>query len=215
MLCADQEINMLKHASVFISLILAGLYALGLTFHQGFLRELGLQETQFALSVDRTFFEGFMAAAQMGVKGILYLIGSAAGVLIIAELGVLALDWINKTDLKQKLFKKPNKTSTSQEQNSFADFSLKAFSYILVALILCSFLLLVLILSDKSGMEWALKFKENAMSDKYKVNSIKLYKDKESMKGYLIICNNLQCAYLVNGSTIVFNNRDIEWVKSE
>lgn len=216
--CADQEINMLRYSSVFISLILAGLYALGLTFQVGFMREIGLEETQFVLSVDRIFFQGFVSAAQMGSKGFLYLIGSAASVVIIADLGVLALDWINKTDLRQKLqkiFKKSNKDSILQAKNSFADFALKAFSYSVVAFILYFILLFALTLSDKSGMEWALKFKENARSNKYIVKSIKLHNDTESMKGYSIICNNLQCAYLVNGSAIVLNNRDIEWVKSE
>lgn len=210
-----QETKILKHASVFISLILAGLYALGITLHQGFLSNLGLEETQFPLSVDRTFFQGFMAATQMGAKGFLYLIGSAGAVLISAEIGVFVSSWINNTDIQKRLNEIFGNNSTSQEVNSFTEFSLKALSYSILAFVMYALMLFALSFSYKSGVELSNKFKKNALKNEYIEKTIKFHKDPNVIKGYSIICNDKQCAYLVNGNALVLNNRDIQWVKSE
>lgn len=59
---------------------------LGITQHQGYLAELGLQETQFPLSPDRVFFQGFLSLAQMNAEAVNYQAIAAA---VCATLSVL------------------------------------------------------------------------------------------------------------------------------
>jgi hypothetical protein len=201
---------MLKHASILISLALAGLYALGLTFHQGFLRELGIEETQFILALDRVFFQGFVSTMNMGSKGLVYLFLSAGGVVLVAEVGVLVGSWINRTDLYSKvrsIFVSQNNKQSSE--SSFGNFSAKAFAYLGLALFLFMLLLAALLLSDRSGGEYAKRFIANTTNGVLHKKLIELKSNEKSYKGYSIICSTLQCAYYIEGKAVVLNNRDI------
>ncbi len=91
---------MLKHASIVISILLASLYSIGLTFHQGYLRTLGIEETQFQLSLDGLFFQGFFATTDLSTGAIVWLVMAASGVVIVANLGMLMIEVINKLNLK-------------------------------------------------------------------------------------------------------------------
>ena len=157
---------MLKHAPVAISIILAALYALGLSFHQGYLRTLGIEETQFQLSIDRIFFQGFFATADLGTGAIIWLIMAASGVVIVANLGVLFIEIINKLELKTYI---PTWLFSKDENNlnhPFTEFSLKIFLYVVVLFGIYIGSLLVLIASDNSGTAHAEKFIENTKEGK-------------------------------------------------
>jgi len=78
---------MFKQASVIITLVTATLYTLGLTFYQGYLFELGVEETLFPLTVDRTLFQGFVSITTMGAKALAYLYLTALSVTIVAMVG--------------------------------------------------------------------------------------------------------------------------------
>jgi hypothetical protein len=200
---------MLKHASVIISLLLAGLYALGLTFQQGYLRELGLEETQFALSIDRTFFQGFVSAIDMGSKGLGYLFLSAAGIVLIAELGVFIGDWINRTDIYLKIKSAFMGNNSQVAESAFGKLSVKLFAYIGLAIVLYVLLLVALIMSGRSGEEYAKSFIKRTSKGVLHKQSIMLKSEEKPIVGYSIICSTLQCAYYVEGRTMVLNHRDI------
>lgn len=205
--------KMLKHASVAISIILASLYALGLSFHQGYLRTLGIEETQFQLSVDRIFFQGFFATADLSSSAIFWLIMAASGVVIVANLGILFLEIVNKLELKKYI---PAWLFSKDENNPnhpFTEFSLKMFLYVVVLFGIYIGILLILIASDKSGTSHAEKFIENIKDDKATLKKITL-NNMETYEGYSIICNTSQCAYFFKGKVSVFKNRDVYLIES-
>ena len=207
---------MLKHASVFISLTLAGLYIFGLTFQQGFLGEMGLDETQFQLSPDRIFFQGFLAAARMGTKNLVYLFFSAFSIVFIAEFTILASNWINKTSLNDKFSKFMSKDNQPRKEGSFSEFSHKAFAYVCLASILYLLLILSIITSSSSGKEFATTVKSKIDNGDYTKKEIMLYNEEKALEGFTIICSDTQCGYwLSSGSSIVLNNRAIKWIKSK
>lgn len=200
---------MLKHASVIISLLLAGLYALGLTFQQGYLRELGIEETQFTLSIDRIFFQGFASAVDMGSKGLGYLFLSAAGIVLVAELGVFIGDWINRTDVYLKIKSAFMDNNSQVSESAFGKLSVKLFAYISLAVFLYALLLAALLMSDRSGVEYAKSFIQRASKGILHKQSIMLKNEEKPIEGFSIICSTLQCAYYVEGRTMVLNHRDI------
>jgi hypothetical protein len=204
---------MLKHASIIISLSLAGLYALGITFHQGFLRELGVEETQFVLTVDRVFFQGFISSMDMGIKGLFYLFMSAAGVVLVSEVGRSLGGWIYKTDLYSLLegiFE--SQQGSQHSDNTFVNFAFKIFAYICLAILMCVLLLAALTMSDKSGEEYAKKYIANASKGLLHKKLIELKGEDIVYEGYSIICSPQQCAYFVDSKSVVLNNRDVSKV---
>ena len=62
--------NEIKNLSLILALLTSSLYVYGLTFHQGFLRFWGIEETMFALSLERTLFQGFVASSYFATKTI-------------------------------------------------------------------------------------------------------------------------------------------------
>lgn len=69
----------------------ACLYSYGLTYHQGYLSAWGLEEGLFPLSVDRTVFQGFVAASHLGAVTLLPLLAAALVLLLAALLGAWGL----------------------------------------------------------------------------------------------------------------------------
>lgn len=90
---------MLKHASVVISFTLAVLYALGLTLHQGFLSELGIEETQFTQTPDRVFFQGFVAYARFSAEAFKFQFAAALTLCGLSILMLILGKFIGEIDL--------------------------------------------------------------------------------------------------------------------
>ena len=205
---------MLKYGSLVISITLAVLYCLGISFYQGFIGSFGIDETQFQLSVDRLFFQGFVALADMSTSGFIWLVAAASGVVIVAQLVTLAAVFISRYDFSRIL---PLWLTESQgnkpEDHPFVEFSLKMFSYVILMFVSFLAILLVLIASDKSGKSYAEKYKEAAASHPKLIVTIQT--KGEQYKGRSITCSETQCAYWLKDHSIVLNKRDIKIVSSK
>lgn len=114
---------MLSHASVLISILLAILYAFGLVLHQGYLLEMGLEETRFELSLHRTFFQGFVAMADWGVKSFGALLGIAFAFPLMLIWDMLANALSSK--VKKLLQKKHESRASERVTPESSDDSLK------------------------------------------------------------------------------------------
>ncbi|GAB5391150.1 MAG: hypothetical protein Altm1KO_06680 [Alteromonas macleodii] len=79
---------MLKHASIIISLVLASFYGLGLSYHMSYLYELGIEESQFQLTLDRIFFQGFMSTMEFSSKGVIWFLLASLSIAGIASIAV-------------------------------------------------------------------------------------------------------------------------------
>lgn len=74
-----RNLYMLQTVLTVLPIVTAGLYLLGLTYHQGFLEGFNIEESLFPLSLDRTLFQGFVAFMTLSAKPLYYsLIAGAA-----------------------------------------------------------------------------------------------------------------------------------------
>ena len=204
---------MLKHAAVFITLATAGLYTLGLAFHLGFLAELGIEETLFPLSLDRTLFQGFVSFTHMGVKAIVLLLVAAEGIVLVGLAANLVISLAKKSDwLENKtatLIERKNESSRPP-RSGFVQFAHKMLVYSSVLFIVFMGTLVVVFLSDIAGRESALKLKENVRNGLLKTTSIALKEGNKELKGVSIVCNQNQCAYYVGSQVVIVNLSDIK-----
>jgi len=205
---------MLKHASVVISIILAALYSIGLSFHQGYLRTLGIEETQFQLSIDRLFFQGFFATADLSTGAVVWLVMAASGVVIVVNVGVLLIEIVNKLEVKKYI---PSQLFSKNENNTnhpFFEFYFRMFLYIIVLFGVYLGILLVLIASDNSGTSYAEKFIERTENGDVKMKIVQFKNNSDDYTGFSVICNDTQCSYFKGGQSTVINNRDVLMVTS-
>lgn len=204
---------MTKHLSILISFSLAILYVLGLTLQQSYLGELGVPESQFALPVDRIFFQGFFLLIHMGGKELIKIFLIATGVLLLAQLFVLATHLIGEAKVKKvvSIFK----TDDKQEKDSFLDFSYKVFLSVMLLLATYLAVLLLLISIEHVGSELGKTFIQNTQEKKAKEKEIKIKGRPAHLSGYTIICNTGQCAYYIDGKTLILSHQDIDWVKTK
>lgn len=207
--------NILKHASILITLSIAGLYILGTTFYDGYLNELGLEPTQFPLSVDQISFYGFSAIAYMGIKGFFYFFFSFAAFYFIVEFTFFLMYKFKKSTVTEN-----NALSLKKESNKkFKPHPLSNFLWNIFRLLILFFsfllvLLFILDLSQKYGREFALNFKSKLVSNEYPKKKLKLRQSSEMMTAYSVLCSNSQCAYFIDGLIIIYNKSDIEWEKT-
>lgn len=234
---------MLNHAPVIISISLAVLYAFGLAQHQGFLMELGLEETQFELPLHRTFFQGFVVLADWGVKGFGVLIGIALAGPMVVGWGKFAhfisgriKEYLQRRQRRSeparpagsRSRKSASKTSTpsnnsdsekDEEENQpqlkqWQTWALNAFHYIMLALGLFVIAIGALRFAAITGSEAAARIKANAGSGVLQLKEVKIKNRPNCLYGYSVVCSSSVCGYWVDSNAIVVPTSDIEWVRS-
>jgi len=210
---------MLKHASVIISMITATLYTLGLTFHQGYLREFGINDSMFSLSIDQTLFQGFVSLSTMGASAVVWFFVAAEGVLVTALIGEYIINRVNKikqviTSNSESDKSEPNINEDRYDINKFSGFSYRMLMLAAALLVLFIGIIFALIASDKSGKEAALKFKEKATSGKLFKSTILLKEGNKSVDGYIITSSQNQVAYFSENETAILNTSDISNIRS-
>lgn len=169
---------------------------------------------QFQLSIDRLFFQGFFATADLSTGAVVWLVMAASGVVIVANLGVLLIEIVNKLELKKYI---PPQLFSKNENNTnhpFFEFSFRMFLYIIVLFGVYLGILLVLIASDNSGTSHAEKFIERTENGDVKMKTVQFKNNADDYTGYSVICNDTQCSYFKGGQSTVINNRDVLMVTS-
>lgn len=205
---------MLKHASVVISFALAVFYALGITQHQGFLSELGLRETQFPLSPDRIFFQGFFSLAIMNAEAMNYQAIAAAACAGLAVLLFMFGGFLFKSGPKKPTAKDIINSAEPPKHHQAADFLLRIAMIIVWAFIIFVAIVVVLRVSEASGEKSATNFRDRTLFGQEELREIKLRKNAVCLHGFPIICNSSQCAYLIGGESTVISHSEVEWVQS-
>ncbi|MCZ8529133.1 hypothetical protein [Alteromonas sp. PRIM-21] len=204
---------MLKHASIIISLILACFYGLGLSYHMSYLYELGIEESQFQLTLDRIFFQGFMSTMEFSSKGIIWFLVASVS---IAAITTVAVEISKAVQKKPSFFSEFVKKTDQKKDSKTTGFH--ALSETMVGISFGGFtlfvlVLLVLISSGNSGEAYAKKLKQNFVSGKIKKVEVKLKDEEKTIYGNAVICSETQCAYWTSDGSVVLNKRDIDWVK--
>lgn len=218
--------SILNHASLFISLVLATFYGIGLMYHQSFLMAFGIEETQFPLSIDRIFYQGFFAFAELTAPNVVFVVFCASGVLITAYLAILVAEVARRVNvvkpilskLQNAFTKETNKVELSPAFERFAEFSTKVFWYICAGVLAYLSVLLVLIAAEHAGKANAKRYKDKITNNQIAMDTLLVEVSKgefETFEGYSIVCNSSQCAYFDGVSSSVFNNSAVKSLRSK
>lgn len=218
--------SILNHASVFISLVLASFYGIGLMYHQSFLMAFGIEETQFPLSIDRIFYQGFFAFAELTAPNVVFVVFCASGVLITAYLALLVVEVAKRVNVVKPILSKlqkaftqePNKVELSPVLEGFTEFSTKVFWYICAGVLSYLSVLLVLIAAEHAGKANAQRYKDKITNNEVAIDTLLVEVSKsefETFRGYSIVCNSSQCAYFDGVTSSVFNNSAVKSLRSK
>lgn len=218
--------RLLDHAPVLISLVLASFYGIGLMYHQSFLRAFGIEETQFPLSIDRTFYQGFFALAELTAPNIMFVILCAAGVVLTVYFATLFLVVAKRVNVAKSLLTKVRDLFSSNSEKvefhpaieKFTEFSTKVFWYVSAAVLSYLSVLLVLIAAEHAGKANAQRYKDKIANNEIAEDTLLVETSKgqlETYKGYSIVCNTSQCAYFDGNTTSVFNDSLVKTLNSK
>lgn len=235
---------MLNHAPLFISVSLAVLYAFGLAAHQGFLDALGLEETQFELSLHRTFYQGFVVMADWGAKGFgMLTVAALAGPTVLAAsmLAHTAWNWLekflprtwrsrerpdevsasaaSKTSDKASVPSKwqevdRRRSGTQPDWEKWTVLTGKSFNLSGGAVFLFLIFMFAMYSATMKGLENGKKFKDDAGLGLRALSEIKVKKKTDCVYGHPIVCTTSACGYWVDSTAIVLATADMEWVKT-
>lgn len=202
----EERRERLTHLAALLPLVTAGFYLFGISYHQGYLSELGIEETLFPLTIDRTLFEGFIAAFTMGMPGLLFALLAAETIFVVSEMLVLfsSLRFVQeKVSAIRRVFNVSKKDDAPKERlHSFSDFSLRMLVILAMVSITLGGVMLLAYLSDKSGRKVADRFKEKYSQNAYSPKTINFNSGGNPVVGILIECNASYCAYWSNGKAI-------------
>jgi phage shock protein PspC (stress-responsive transcriptional regulator) len=217
--------SLLNNASVIISLTLASFYGLGLMYHLRFLKAFGIEETQFPLSIDRIFYQGFFAFAELTARSLSFIVLCASGVVITAYIAIVVAGLAKHfnilksviTLLQNFLSNKPKPLNLPTALISFTEFSSKVFLYVCAGVSLYLGIILILTAAEYAGDANAQLYKDKIKNGEVALDSlmIEAYKGKlEKYEGYSIICNSQQCAYFDGKESSVFNHSAVKSLTS-
>jgi hypothetical protein len=205
-----------KYTTIFITIITAALYALGLTFYQGYLGELGIEESLFPMAVDRTLFHGLIATTKMSFKAILWFLLAAEGVVLVAAISSFIFKIARKL-ISPKIQLTPAASVATlgvEDNDNFLTFSYKVFAIAVATLLVYVGVLLILMAAGRAGKETAISFKENIESENGRRVSIIFKDDRPPMQASPVICNQYQCSYYGEVGSFIVNLSEIKAIQS-
>lgn len=208
---------MIRIVLTILPIITAGLYLIGLAFHQGYLEAFGIEETLFPLSVDRTLFQGLAALLTLGANAIIYSL-LAVMVLFISAVTVAVLssnemirNWTNLSVNKFKP-KMQVKSTIPTWASELIETTANMLVYIGIVFFLYAALLLVAIFATLSGKEQSIQFIKKTADLKSGYVTLHIENSTDTLIGKSIICGSPYCAYWVDNEVVLLKNDSISKV---
>ncbi len=194
----------------------AGLYLMGATYHQGYLDAFGVDDSLFPLASDKALLSGFIALITFGLMPMLYtILASLALAFTVIVAAVLSSHprvkhW--QSIVITKLSKWRVKNTPSDAMNDLADKSATIYGYSVGAFLVVISLLVVAVLSGKSGREQAVK--EIRSFNDQAGNYAILYSPllPAPTRTRQIICSQSHCAFWLGSESLVLRHESIERV---
>lgn len=208
-----QKPFLLEHSAVLITLILGLLYAIGSASQGGFLHALGIEATRFQFSFNWYVYQGFYIGSLLYSKAAVWLL-----LIIPLVLGFLiGWQWIAQRCwpwLTERFeLNRARQDNANIEQRS----SLVAYMFYTIVLGFYGFVFLMLLLwmSEQAGKARAMEVLDaiEAGDRPLKVMVVKGKGQSDKVEGYSLHCSSTQCAYLVKGKVIIYNNEGIEKIE--
>lgn len=203
----------IKNMSLILAFVTASLYVYGLTFHQGYLKYWGLEESLFLPSFEQALFHGFLASSYLGAKTLVPFLGvSVALFAAIAFFAWLAKVLREKAWYQNRFGEKVTKTKNGEWPNYIQWAALLvAFAY--WALTSFFFLMVMLAIAGKMGGTIAAdQHDQFNRSTEAEVN-VHLSSGDE-FKGFTITCSSEHCAFLVNNTVKMYPLSSISLIES-
>lgn len=177
---------------VFLPIFSAGLYFLGVAYWQGFLRELGIPERLFPLTVDRAIFEGMIPSITWGVKGGLYGVVAAEILFIAAAI----VSFISSREFSRSLLTRlhKNKMKTT-EPSSLEKLSVRVLVLTMSVAVGFIGLLAGAHFADVTGRESAERLIKNLKGSEAGEWELSLSLGDVASPAMLITCSKNFCAY--------------------
>lgn len=197
-----------KHLGVLITLLSAILYFLGLTYYQSFLLELGVEETQFPLSIDRILFQGFVSSIHLGVESLAYFLIIVLGVVSVVFLCVLFLEFVKEFAPIKKLSNKLKGLKSDEvKPDKLVDFAVNIFEFSIYIVIALLVILFVALASQYVGGKAGQVFISQCLSGDLRKHKVRVAENQENILACPIVCNSSECAYLEGKVTKVIGKR--------
>ncbi len=206
----------------------ASLYVFGACFYRGFMRTLGLEETQFPITVDRTLFHGFfvlldLSSAQIGyfvlASGIITFVAFLIIILSTSSIVSTSGNWLTKklgrssfgNWFSKKLGRNKNSPMESpREIADFADFSVRMMSFAMIVLVLILGIWLIGVCADKSGQTAANSFLKGVKEGKHIPVDIFLSDQEQPIEAHTILCSITHCAFIIGKNAVTYRLEKIE-----
>jgi hypothetical protein len=191
----------------------ASLYLLGVLFYQGFTRTMGVEETLFPLTVDRTLFDGFFALLDLSAAQVGYFVLAAEIIALVAFAIILLSTSIRVRSFVGSWFTRHThrkaQTTTLEpppQVTEFANFAVQMFVVAVVVLFVILGILLAGIFADKSGQATANNFLKKVEDGKHAPLDLYLVGQDQPIKAHRVLCSSTHCAFLIGKKTITYRH---------
>lgn len=197
-----------------LPVVSAGLYLLGAMYHQGYLYGFGLEDSLFPLAIEKTLLSGFVAFISFGLVPMLYAIAAILVLLFTVLVATVLSSTIRvkrwQAKIAAKLPSRSSKSESSPTMKHFIDKSESIYGYMVGTFLLIFSLLIIALLSMKSGQEQAQKEIET-FKDK-KDNWVMLYTGAlpAPTRAKQIICSTSHCAFWLGDEAIILRHENVE-----
>jgi len=189
---------------------------MGATYHQGYLGAFGLDDSQFPLATDKSLLSGFLALVVFGLVPMLYALFSifalAFMVMVAAILSSHPRVKYWQSLIIAKLASWKVKNAPPEAMNDLVDKSATIYGYATGVFLVLFSLVVVAVLSGKSGREQAIKemgsFKDEV--DAYAILHSPLLPAPTRVKQ--IICSQSHCAFWLGSESLVLRYESIDRV---
>ncbi len=201
-----------KTLAIVVPVITAGLYLLGLTYHEGFLAVYGIELPLFPLASDIALLQGFFALIPIGMQPFL---NAMLSILLVFIMGFLAAMLSSHSRVKLVLAKIVSwlrKYMPSERVSKILDKVSTAYLYFAAAFFLIVLPFFIAILSYQSGQKHAKLNIDNFKNQTGKW--VMLYSSHSTLptKAQQITCSKTHCAFWLGKEALILGHDKIEKV---
>nr|WP_315478551.1 hypothetical protein [uncultured Rhodoferax sp.] len=196
-----------------LPVLTAGLYLLGLSYHQGYLAAFGIDDSIFPIASDRALFNGFISLFTITFPAAIYTIGAFGAFVVMVIVAAI----LSSTTQVQSAVVRANawinrwrSTTTSPVASDLVDKSAAIYGYATGLFLIYLSLLSMAALAAKSGGEQAQKEMMDFGSGR--TTSVQFFSDKSPSPrlGKLVICGEKYCALWEATGTTLFRHEVID-----
>ena len=190
----------------------AGLYLLGLSYHQGYLDAFGLDDSLFPLSSDKALFKGFFSLVIVAFPAGVYAAFAIGSFVILIALAAILSSSARVRSIgayiKKRFSKKPTPAISSTAE-VWLDKSAVVYGYVAGIVVGVALLVMIVGFSAKTGREQAEKEIKTFLEGRS--STVKLYSSQHPQEfvGRLVMCSSAYCAVWSNSGTLVIRHEAI------